>query len=293
MSHLALLDDASIQRKSLLKLYFSNILDLLEFYYFLSRLTRIPILGSVVLKSIINFYGYNYHTGMALPLKEVLEILEEANYITVSHCACRTLYQRCHQPLMTCLYINTGGQIYLDKGILPKEKIDRHRAKEIVTESIKHGMILSFEWCLPPYSYAICSCCPCCCLPRKLRFDYGIEAALQAGPFHPVREEGICLHCQSCIAICPGKAISWLNGSWYWSQNACIGCGLCAEKCPQNRIEMVPRRILKKLKPEPGIIKKNLLWLGAMTILLPLAFSFAWVKRKKGTKNAPQKPVGK
>ena len=279
MSHLTLLDDASVQRKSLLRLYFSNILDLLEFYYFLSRLTRIPILGSVFLKGIINFYGFNYHTGMALPLSEILELLEQANYITVSHCACRTLYPRCSRPLMTCLYINTGGQVYLDKGILPKQRIDKDKAKEIVTESVKRGMLLAFEWCLPPYSYAICSCCSCCCLPRKLRFEYGIEAALQAGPFYPIRKDVACISCQSCAGICPGRAISGSDGDWQLDQAACIGCGLCAEGCPQQALEMVSGRPLKRLKQEPGFIKKNLLWLGAITILLPLAFGFASIRR--------------
>jgi len=283
MSHISLLDDNSRPRRSLLRHYFSNNLELLEFYHSVSRWTKIPIIGNLILKDIINFYGYNYHTGMALPLREVLDLLEQASFIAVAQCACRTLRRNCQRPLMTCLYINTGGKIYLDKGTLAREEIDKERAKAIVEESVRNEMLLALEWCLPPFSYAICSCCPCCCLTRKLRFTYGIEAALQAGPFYPWRREERCVSCGSCQDLCPAKALTLVDHHWQWREESCLGCGLCREKCPAEAIEMLPRRGGPQRKKPPGLLKKGLLWLGAMTILYPSAYIFAQIRNQRRT----------
>jgi len=50
-----------------------------------------------------------------------------------------------------------------------------------------------------------------------------------------------CLGFGDCIAICPVKAISFSDTYISIDRKKCIGCGKCAQTCPRNLFELVPR----------------------------------------------------
>jgi Fe-S-cluster-containing hydrogenase component 2 len=55
---------------------------------------------------------------------------------------------------------------------------------------------------------------------------------------------GNCFECDTCLNVCPVKAISKLsNGKRYKiDYEKCIRCGLCARKCPCGAIKMVEEK---------------------------------------------------
>ena len=50
-----------------------------------------------------------------------------------------------------------------------------------------------------------------------------------------------CLGLGSCMAVCPEKAISIVDGIARVDSRKCIGCGMCAKTCPKHVIEMHER----------------------------------------------------
>ncbi len=58
--------------------------------------------------------------------------------------------------------------------------------------------------------------------------------------FRPVIDGEKCIKCGNCWIFCPDSAIEW-DGDTVPKPNYdyCKGCGICAEECPVNAIEMV------------------------------------------------------
>ena len=48
-----------------------------------------------------------------------------------------------------------------------------------------------------------------------------------------------CMHCESCVAICPQGALRFENNKLVWDKRRCIGCGDCVGTCPENVIKLV------------------------------------------------------
>jgi len=68
-----------------------------------------------------------------------------------------------------------------------------------------------------------------------------IEKGVYGGP-HAEVEAGKCAFCYSCYRACPHAALEpdIEAGAMICSENACMGCGVCAAICPGEAIKMVP-----------------------------------------------------
>lgn len=285
MAHNDIWGSYNILRKSILKVYFSHPLNVIDFYDYLSRLVWIPILGNPLLKSLINFYGLHYHSGRATPLFAVIELIKKAKDIVVVDCSCRVRKGDCSYSVRTCLKINTAAEIELKYGALRHERITKEEAIRIVEESVKNTLILSVEWCINPYTYAICSCCECCCVSRELRFKRGIEGALLPSEYLPQYDENLCTLCFSCQDVCPAQAVSFNNEHFKLNPKMCVGCGLCANVCPTSALRMEKKRKIKDKKR--GFLYYTFIFLSTYLFLFPLAFIFVLFKgKRKSYKNA-------
>ncbi len=59
--------------------------------------------------------------------------------------------------------------------------------------------------------------------------------------FKPVHDSEKCTKCLLCPIICPDASINWNTATQdiEFNYNFCKGCGICANECPANAIEMV------------------------------------------------------
>jgi len=48
-----------------------------------------------------------------------------------------------------------------------------------------------------------------------------------------------CIGCQTCLAVCPEKALSFNEAGNKIDRDLCTGCGLCAEECPATALELL------------------------------------------------------
>lgn len=58
--------------------------------------------------------------------------------------------------------------------------------------------------------------------------------------YRPVYLHKTCIDCKMCATICPEGCVFRISEkNFNFDPNYCKGCGLCAEECPVDDIEMV------------------------------------------------------
>jgi len=257
--------------------YMNRAMDVLDFYEYSARTVRIPLLGPYFFRPIINLYGAKYHSGRAMPLRDIVHLVQDAKTLVVSECACRVRMNLCDHSTRTCLKLNSGAETELEKGDLKSEKIDTEEAVKIVTDAFDAGLMLQVEWCIDPFTYSICCCCPCCCSQRRLRFEYGIKSGVMNSEYLPEFDMDACTDCGRCEELCPGSAISVKDGLRIVDEQNCVGCGLCEHHCPAGAVNLVTAR-------EPAVAKDYnifhyfLIYISCFFVLIPYFLIFLMLK---------------
>ncbi|WP_418791170.1 4Fe-4S binding protein [Phosphitispora sp. TUW77] len=252
-------------KKLMLLAYGKWVKDTLDYYLFLGRMTKLPLIGRVVC-FFSEQYGKYLHGGRAATADECIEVLAGAFKIAVMDCACRVKYGNCDNPIRTCIAINTGAEVL---GSLRKERsVSIEEAVRIIMGSPERGLIRSITHCVTPDQYVICNCCTCCCVPYRLRSEYGIKSAVADGFFAAQISSRNCIKCGRCLDKCPQGAIDIEQG--IIDAAKCLGCGNCFDICPHNAIQMIERE--ERTSPKkPGAIGKFLMYTAFLTVILPLA----------------------
>ncbi|MCL2678906.1 MAG: ferredoxin-like protein [Dehalococcoidia bacterium] len=164
-----------------LKLYSRNRPLVLRAYIFFGKWTRIPLIGRVV-KWFGNKWGGNMTSAYALTLEEAGAIVDAAHGLALGPCTCRETFHNCDAPLSAELLLAIDHEFAAKRGKEFRE-VNRDEAKKILQDCHERGLIHAVIKCRGDF-YAICNCCRCCCVPLRLKNDYGIGKAL-------MRDKGI------------------------------------------------------------------------------------------------------
>ncbi|NVM03890.1 MAG: 4Fe-4S binding protein [Candidatus Helarchaeota archaeon] len=198
-------------------------------------------------------------TKKILPYEDVINLIEEAEIISIQKCACRTRYdflgtRKCDHPLESCFGVDQGAKFFIERG--HAREISKDEAKEMLKEFNKMGLVHTTENYQEGAHSLICNCCACCCslLGGITRWDN--PRAVAASNFVAINADlENCARCETCIENCNFKAIVMEDDGPVIDKKKCMGCGVCVVNCPQEIIE------LKREKRE--IVYKNLLEMAA------------------------------
>ncbi len=148
----------------------------LRYYMFQASWTKIPLIGALV-RMVANLYGKKRSAAYLLTLEEANEIVDSSATLALGPCACRTVFKNCQNSINTEIIVGLDGNAFIEERPQDYREITRDEAKQLLQECHRHGLIHTIiKW--HQNFYAICNCCSCCCVPLRLRKEYGIGNAL-------------------------------------------------------------------------------------------------------------------
>jgi hypothetical protein len=163
-----------------LRLYGKHQHRLIHLYIWLAGWSKIPVIGWIV-KGVANLWARSGHSGYYLSLSEAEKIVDLSDNIALGPCSCRQEFHNCEHDVMSELVLGKGvKEVYAHR---QKEflSISKEAAKAVLRKAHDAKLTHSIMRCGKNF-YAICNCCACCCVPTRLRHDYGIGLALVRNP---------------------------------------------------------------------------------------------------------------
>ncbi|MDP6126806.1 MAG: ferredoxin-like protein [Dehalococcoidales bacterium] len=152
----------------------------LKYYIFQAKWTRLPLIGKLV-RMVADLYSRKGHGAYLLTLDEANEIVDNSDGIALAECTCRTVFKNCEKSTNTELLLSLGNNVFAGENHHEGEQITKERAREILQQSHLDGLLHTIVKCGQDF-YAICNCCSCCCVPLRLKKEYGIGQALVRHP---------------------------------------------------------------------------------------------------------------
>jgi hypothetical protein len=159
-----------------LGLYGQNQHRLIHLYINLARLTSLPVVGWLV-RQLANLYARTGHSGYYLSLSEAEQIIDSADSVAIGPCSCREVFKNCDYPVMSEIVLGKGGRALYSTRTQEFHQISPEDAKKVLRQAHSSRLTQSIMRC-GSYYYAICNCCPCCCVPTRLKNQFGIGRAL-------------------------------------------------------------------------------------------------------------------
>lgn len=152
----------------------------LRYYIFQARWTKIPLIGRLV-RWVANIYGKKASGAYLLTPEEAEEIVDSSGGLALGPCTCRAVFRNCDNPIDTEIMVGLTRNIFIEERPQDYRRITKQEAKDILRQCHQRGLIHTISKCRHDY-YAICNCCPCCCVPLRLSKKYGIGNALTRNP---------------------------------------------------------------------------------------------------------------
>lgn len=149
---------------------------LLRYYIFQAKWTRIPLLGNVV-RAVAGAYGRNSHNAYLLTLEEANQLIDVSRKLSLGPCCCRKVFRNCDNPVNVEIVVGLGTNVFTEERRGDYKEISKQEARDILLACHERRLLHTIVRCGQDF-YAICNCCPCCCVPMRLKQNYGIANAL-------------------------------------------------------------------------------------------------------------------
>jgi NAD-dependent dihydropyrimidine dehydrogenase PreA subunit len=205
-----------------------------------------------------------------LPYEDVKKVLDSYSYFCVTQCGCRwrknlsDITPDCKHPTDNCLHFDRLAHYVVDNGM--GKEITRQEAEDIMRDSAERGLVFGINN-QQMGTDTICSCCSCCCMwfdgMRKLK--KAGAGTMTPSNYHINTNDQTCTGCGLCVKRCPmdalqlkdapsvkGRKTTLVDGEGKEktltnktgklataNTELCIGCGVCAYKCPSRSLTLV------------------------------------------------------
>ena len=205
-----------------------------------------PSARDEVLKATNGLTGVTIPVHVSIEAKQVVlaqpemrTLLSEANVIAVGNCLCREEEGNCDNPLDVCIALNEAATKRVHDRSWRTISIDE--ALAVLERTYERGLVhLAYRRNDGDISFA-CSCCSCCCQPLNglKRFDY--KDGITESAFVALFDEAACVGCGVCAERCVFDAFAVDEGRTTFDRDRCFGCGLCVGTCPAGAITLRTR----------------------------------------------------
>ena len=171
-----------------------------------------------------------------LPTDQALKLLEDADSLSVQECECRRHYQRCDHPLEVCLQLNQVADRLVARG--EARKVTLAEAEKILEKANQSGLVHLSLYMPDHQIFALCSCCSCCCHDLQIVKLYNRKDLMVRSHYLAVTDADACTLCGECTDRCVFGARVLDGDELGFTEEKCLGCGLCVTTCPAGAISM-------------------------------------------------------
>jgi Na+-translocating ferredoxin:NAD+ oxidoreductase subunit B len=179
------------------------------------------------------------------PYERVKHLIENANYVALTQCACRVSVSKCDKPKEVCLIFDGVGEFLVERGFA--RRISKEEGVDVLDQAEAAGLVHTSNNSADKVS-VICNCCPCCCTILRGRTQLNHPHAFEPSRFAAIVNSDDCITCGLCAdERCPMQAIEINNDVAFVNEEICIGCGLCVSTCPTGAMSLTER------KPVPAV----------------------------------------
>jgi NAD-dependent dihydropyrimidine dehydrogenase PreA subunit len=201
-----------------------------------------------------------------IPYEILDNILETIDYFSVATCACRHRknidpdFPNCEYTTETCLHFGELAHYIVDNGL--GREIECNEAKDILFRCAELGLVHQVSAWRENVD-TICNCCKDCCVWLESFIKLKHRIGYFPSNYHVMINSESCIGCGTCIKRCPLGVLHLedipdhkhsINGLRPYNNNErtksqknnrkaavlkpdlCIGCGVCAYKCPSNSL---------------------------------------------------------
>jgi Pyruvate/2-oxoacid:ferredoxin oxidoreductase delta subunit len=190
-----------------------------------------------------------------LPFEKVSKYIEEARTVAVNPCVCRLVENNCDKPLEVCLSFDSGAD-YMVKHRNGRQ-VTKEEAMEILRKAEDAGLVHTINN-QQEKPILICNCCADCCFVLRGLSQLHNPRAFTKSNFMPKIDREICRVCETCVKWCPFQALyrhyphteDLSDDMIMVLEERCIGCGVCAHKCPHDAITLV--RVREEIPEKSG-----------------------------------------
>jgi formate hydrogenlyase subunit 6/NADH:ubiquinone oxidoreductase subunit I len=184
-----------------------------------------------------------------LPFEDVLQVIDNYEYYTVSHCVCRERhrldpdYVDSKYPSEVCLHFDELGRYCVEHGM--GREITKEETLEILKKAADAGLVHG----LANYEKepdTICNCDPTYCTVFRQYHHLDHDKAMDPSNYRvKVTSPETCKACGLCVKRCPMDAIQLKVSAKATNKffkvvevdtDLCVGCGVCVHKCPTESI---------------------------------------------------------
>jgi ferredoxin len=176
---------------------------------------------------------------------DVAKIIEDAERIAVTNCACRVIHGISDVPLQVCIQIDKAANYALERGT--GRELTKKEAMEMLEMCEEKGLVHCVDNRFE-VKHAICNCDAVAC--TNWRPDPSFAGTFVApSRFAAEVAADSCTHCEICVDTCFFDAISLDDPDQtpVVDRDKCMGCGLCITTCPDDAI------VLEEVRPQDSI----------------------------------------
>jgi Na+-translocating ferredoxin:NAD+ oxidoreductase subunit B len=182
------------------------------------------------------------HKSAVVPLKEISELLMNAETIGAGICVCRRQgdlnNNPCKAPQNNCLILGDSAKFAIGRGVA--KLITKEDAVKRMEEADKAGLIHSYSNDTDHFINLLCNCCQCHCTIIQAVKRAPVPGEIITARYLVEIDEDGCTACEACIERCQMEALTIKDGKLSCNAIRCLGCGLCTSVCPTESLTLKP-----------------------------------------------------